>query len=623
MIGDKLRPVLILLVLSCTVIGGLSCVFANSDSNITDVGTGINTNNNLNTVNSSGSVSDINTSTLQNNNPSDVGVNQNNDSLTVSSSSKTNLQSTASKNETKSSNNKLASSVQNTNITDNNGYENNSNLINHVDSVSNDSNLASTNLNQTVQVSNITLNESFLITDDFEEVYGEGLNYTVRLIDANGNPIIGQHIALNLSNPLNGLSKVYWATTDILGYAFLQINLYPGNYNVKATYYGNDIFSSVSNELNEIIVYNPGEITNTTNNTIDSSNNTDEIIQNNTLSVSDILNISHTVSDYINNNHKLPEFVTINGQNYTLSQYAYFLTSALLQLQNGSDNSINIENISQPAGSINSTVTGTLTISQVISMANRINNYMLTNGLAPAYDSSNGLGQISYENYIYVFSKTLAFYQTYNRLPNTVSVNSSVFNTNTITNVTNNTNSGIYENASVNSTINITTSTTNSGINDLNTKNDTSAYLSATTNCEVNNAAIQSLAKTLTAGLNNDLDKAMTIYNYVRDEISYSYYANTKYGALGTLNKGYGNCVDQASLVIALFRAAGLQARYVHGKNCVFRSGLVTGHVWAQVLVDGVWYAADCTSRYNSLGTIVNWNTNSFNLASISASISF
>ena len=123
--------------------------------------------------------------------------------------------------------------------------------------------------------------------------------------------------------------------------------------------------------------------------------------------------------------------------------------------------------------------------------------------------------------------------------------------------------------------------------------------------------------------MNNDLDKAMTIYNYVRDEISYSYYANTKYGALGTLNKGYGNCVDQASLVIALFRAAGLPARYVHGKNCKFSSGLVTGHVWAQILVDGVWYAADCTSRYNSLGTTVNWNTNSFNLASISASISF
>ncbi|MDD3408815.1 MAG: hypothetical protein PHX85_04200, partial [Methanobacteriaceae archaeon] len=289
MIGDKLRPVLILLVLSCTVIGGLSCVFANGDTNITDVGTSVNINNNLNTVNGSGSVSDINTSTLQNNNPSDVGVNQNNDSLIVSSSSKTNYSSTASKNETIPSENKLASSLQNTNTTDNNGYENNSNLINHADSVSNDSNLGITNLNQTVQASNITLNDSFLITDDFEEVYGEGLNYTVRLIDANGNPIIGQHIALNLTNPLNGLSKVYWATTDILGYAFLQINLYPGDYTVKSTYYGNNLFSATSNELNNILVSKPGEITNITNNTNDSSNNTDEIIQNNTLSVSDIL----------------------------------------------------------------------------------------------------------------------------------------------------------------------------------------------------------------------------------------------------------------------------------------------------------------------------------------------
>ena len=139
----------------------------------------------------------------------------------------------------------------------------------------------------------------------------------------------------------------------------------------------------------------------------------------------------------------------------------------------------------------------------------------------------------------------------------------------------------------------------------------------------MNNAQIQALAASLISGLNTTLEQATAIYDFVRDNISYSYYANTKYGALGTLTKGYGNCVDQASLVIALFRAAGIPARYVHGKGCTFTSGLYTGHVWAQVLVDGVWYCADCTSTRNSLGHIVNWNTASFTLASISAEISF
>ena len=73
---------------------------------------------------------------------------------------------------------------------------------------------------------------------------------------------------------------------------------------------------------------------------------------------------------------------------------------------------------------------------------------------------------------------------------------------------------------------------------------------------------------------------------------------------------GKANCVDHAHLVIALCRAAGIPARYVHGQNCVFSSGLVTGHVWAQILVDGTWKVADATSKRNSLGNIVNWFTN-------------
>jgi transglutaminase-like putative cysteine protease len=65
-------------------------------------------------------------------------------------------------------------------------------------------------------------------------------------------------------------------------------------------------------------------------------------------------------------------------------------------------------------------------------------------------------------------------------------------------------------------------------------------------------------------------------------------------------------------LVVALCRAAGIPARFSHAKNCKFNSGLVTGHVWAQIYIDGVWYTADATSRYNELGNIKNWNTNSF-----------
>ena len=136
-------------------------------------------------------------------------------------------------------------------------------------------------------------------------------------------------------------------------------------------------------------------------------------------------------------------------------------------------------------------------------------------------------------------------------------------------------------------------------------------------------SSISNLASRLTKGLSTTDAKALAIYNYVRDEIDYSYYADSRYGASGTLSNGYGNCVDQASLVVALCRASGIHARYAHAQGCTFSSGLVTGHVWAQVLVNGVWYTADATSSRNSMGNIVNWNTNSYNSLNKYAAVPF
>ncbi|WP_413862396.1 beta strand repeat-containing protein [Methanobrevibacter sp. UBA417] len=85
-------------------------------------------------------------------------------------------------------------------------------------------------------VGNITTN--LTINTNFTEAYGEGLNLTGKLTDANGNPIVGQHIALNLTNPANGASKIYWVTTDTNGEYQLQINLFVGSYTASASFAG-------------------------------------------------------------------------------------------------------------------------------------------------------------------------------------------------------------------------------------------------------------------------------------------------------------------------------------------------------------------------------------------------
>ncbi len=55
------------------------------------------------------------------------------------------------------------------------------------------------------------------------------------------------------------------------------------------------------------------------------------------------------------------------------------------------------------------------------------------------------------------------------------------------------------------------------------------------------------------------------IYEFVRNEIRTEWYAGGMKGAVGTLRQKSGNDVDQASLLIALFRASGMPARYIHG----------------------------------------------------------
>ena len=135
--------------------------------------------------------------------------------------------------------------------------------------------------------------------------------------------------------------------------------------------------------------------------------------------------------------------------------------------------------------------------------------------------------------------------------------------------------------------------------------------------------AIRKLSKKITSKYSTKLEKATAIYNYVRNNLGYSYYANSKKGAAKTLKTKRGNCCDHANLIVALCRASKIPARYAHAKGCRFGSGLVTGHVWAQIYVNGRWYSADGTSYRNSLGHIKNWNTKSYRKLRIYRSIPF
>jgi transglutaminase-like putative cysteine protease len=164
--------------------------------------------------------------------------------------------------------------------------------------------------------------------------------------------------------------------------------------------------------------------------------------------------------------------------------------------------------------------------------------------------------------------------------------------------------------------------TTNSSNSNSSTSSSLTKYLKATTNCQSTSTTIKSKAKSITSGKTSSYAKAVAVYNYVRDKLGYSFYYNTKYGAVGTLSKKTGNCCDTAHLLVALSRASGLPARYVHG-YCKFSSGSWYGHVWAEIYVNGKWYKADATSSKNSFGVVNNWKTSTATIYGKYASLPF
>jgi len=131
-------------------------------------------------------------------------------------------------------------------------------------------------------------------------------------------------------------------------------------------------------------------------------------------------------------------------------------------------------------------------------------------------------------------------------------------------------------------------------------ENNLSDYLKKTRNCEVGNSYIKLKAESIIKGSKSTRDKAEKLFLFVRKNIKYERYSNTKQGALKTLKKGKGNCCDQAHALVALLRSVGIPARYQRG----ICQGASSGHIWAQTYVDGKWATVDPTNKINDFDNV-------------------
>ena len=354
--------------------------------------------------------------------------------------------------------------------------------------------------------------------------------------------------------------------------------------------------SSIKLTSNSMLIGDQGPSTPPINSSV-----TTPIVTGDAIAIDDILSGASNVKKFIADNGRLPNTVTVAGTTFSMAEFTYLMTQAIYHLGNSNNSNViiisGVNEAENPTSgdSINSV---NLEMEKYITAAFNVGKYIKDNNQAPNYVTTD-IGKICYDEYVDAFARVLAFYVTEGVMPNWVNINT----------------------ASGSSSGSITA--TGTGLNEINTATDLSKYLVATTNCQVDNSRIKAIVDSVTAGLTSVKDKAVAIYNYVRDYVSYEFYSNTKYSATGTLSAKKGNCVDQAHLVVAMLRTADIPARYVHGTCTFTSSGSTYGHVWAQVLVDDMWYVIDPTSSRNSFGKIVNWYTSYYTIHTITNNIQF
>ena len=270
------------------------------------------------------------------------------------------------------------------------------------------------------------------------------------------------------------------------------------------------------------------------------------------IALSSIVSGASYLAGYFKEHEDFPGYVVLKEGKYSLQDFLYLMSRAIVQIDASNANPVTLIEIGGPSTPSGDMIDGTLSKTEYMDVVTRVANFISSNNWIPNYASST-LGKIAYGELLDSFSRILDYYASNGALPSSVHI--------------------IYKGAS--------------------------------------SKSVSELAHSLVSGLTSDRDKAVALYNYVRDSISYSFYYNTQKGAEGTLVAGTGNCCDQAQLLVAMARAVGLTARFATG-YCTFSSGSTYGHVWAQFNIGGSWINADPTSTRNSFGVINNWNTASY-----------
>ncbi len=284
----------------------------------------------------------------------------------------------------------------------------------------------------------------------------------------------------------------------------------------------------------------------------------------------EVVDTGTQVYDFGKVNKTCPDLITIGGQKQNRSEYLRLAIYTILQCATGdrSDIGINRMSVVNPEAAMN-IKRGNLSKTEYIShIRPPLVGYMDANRKNPELDTIS-LGSMNLNKAVIVYSYILSLFNLNKTLPAEVDVTTQLYPT---------------DKGSVSSTI----------------PDNLKQYLVTTNNCQVNDSTIQSLAASLKGS--TPLQTAKNIFYYVRDKIEYDFYKNTLRGAIKTYKEKIANCCDLSHLEIALLRANGIPARYIHVDDQF--TSIRCGHVAAQPWISGTWYNMDASNNNNAWNQI-------------------
>ena len=135
------------------------------------------------------------------------------------------------------------------------------------------------------------------------------------------------------------------------------------------------------------------------------------------LTINQIANAASSVKSYYTTNDQLPTVVSMGTGNYTMAQLLYLLTTATINVNLENTSSIAARDVNDPPVPTPTSETGNIVKADVISHAEYIQNFIVTNGRALNQREINGV-LIGFVQLVLMYSDTIAFYQANNRLPN-------------------------------------------------------------------------------------------------------------------------------------------------------------------------------------------------------------